>query len=80
MKKMSMIREHAILRNQNIHGWRPGKEPVDTEGFLEEDAVKEKVGIRNDYPYLPIVINDKLSIKCKPRLVDTLRKNVDVFS
>nr|GEY58550.1 hypothetical protein [Tanacetum cinerariifolium] len=50
-----------------------------SEGSWEEDTEKEKVGIRNDCPDQPIVINDKLSIECKQRLVETLGKNVMYF-
>ncbi|GKF42294.1 hypothetical protein Tco_0125636 [Tanacetum coccineum] len=80
MEQMSMIREHPILRNQHILNRRPGKEPMDTKGFWEDDAVKEKVVICNDHPDQPIIINGKLSIECKQKLGEVLRKNVDVFS
>ncbi|GJY84321.1 hypothetical protein Tco_0497697 [Tanacetum coccineum] len=34
----------------------------------------------NDHPDQPIVINGKLSIECKQKLVEVLQKNVDVFT
>ncbi|GJV37184.1 hypothetical protein Tco_1409661 [Tanacetum coccineum] len=80
MKQMSRIREHAILRNQRIPNRRPEKEPMATEGFWEDDAVKEKVVIRDDHPDQPIIINGKLSNECKQKLGEVLQKNVDVFA
>ncbi|GJU55489.1 hypothetical protein Tco_1229203 [Tanacetum coccineum] len=59
---------------------RPRKDLMASKGSWEEDTVKEKVEIRDDRPNQPIVINDKLSINCKQRLVEILRKNVGVFA
>ncbi|GJZ98492.1 reverse transcriptase domain-containing protein [Tanacetum coccineum] len=80
MEQMSRIKEHAILRNQRIPNRRPRKDPMATEGFWEDDVVKEKVVIRDDHLDQPIIINGKLSIECKQKLGEVLWKNVDVFA
>ncbi|GJX59420.1 hypothetical protein Tco_0290810 [Tanacetum coccineum] len=68
-----------IEEMQNSWEETPGKEPMTPEGSWEEDTVKEKVVIHDDRLDQPIVINGKLSIECKQKLVKILRKKVDVF-
>nr|GEU47364.1 hypothetical protein [Tanacetum cinerariifolium] len=77
---MSRIREQAILRNQNIPCQRPRKEPMTSKESWEEDTVMEKVVICDDRSDQPIVINVKLLIECKQKLVEILQRNVDVFA
>ncbi|GKD81270.1 hypothetical protein Tco_1348109 [Tanacetum coccineum] len=43
---------------------------ADDKGYWEEGTIKEKVVIRNDHLDQPIIINGKLSIECKEKLVE----------
>ncbi|GJW90621.1 hypothetical protein Tco_0168174 [Tanacetum coccineum] len=43
---------------------------ADVKGSWEEGTIKEKVVIRNDHLDQPIIINGKLSIECKEKLVE----------
>ncbi|GJV95590.1 hypothetical protein Tco_1547167 [Tanacetum coccineum] len=50
------------------------------EESWEEDLVREKVIVCDSHPDQPVVIKGKLSIGCKQKLVEILRRNVDVFA
>ncbi|GKB54125.1 reverse transcriptase domain-containing protein, partial [Tanacetum coccineum] len=80
MDQMSRIREQAILRARSILNQKLIKEPMITEETWEEDTLKEKAIIHNDRPDQHVWINKKLSVECKQKLEDTLRRNVDVFA
>ncbi|GJU92436.1 hypothetical protein Tco_1304859 [Tanacetum coccineum] len=51
-----------------------------TKETWEEDTLKEKVTIHNDRPDQHVLINKKLSVECKQKLEETLRRNADVFA
>ncbi|GJT18175.1 reverse transcriptase domain-containing protein [Tanacetum coccineum] len=80
MEQMFRIREQAILRARNVPNQRPRKEPMITEETWKEDTVKEKVTIHIDHLDGHVLINGKLSIECKQKLEETLRRNADVFA
>ncbi|GKE47557.1 hypothetical protein Tco_1478815 [Tanacetum coccineum] len=78
--KEALIREQAILRARSILNQKLIKEPMITEETWEEDTLKEKAIIHNDRPDQHVCINKKLSVECKQKLVDTLRRNAYVFA
>ncbi|GKB75110.1 reverse transcriptase domain-containing protein, partial [Tanacetum coccineum] len=57
-----------------------GEGAYDYRRNLGRDTLKEKVTIHDDRPDQHVLINGKLSIECKQKLEETLRRNADVFA
>ncbi|GJW17337.1 putative reverse transcriptase domain-containing protein [Tanacetum coccineum] len=80
MEQMSRIREQTILRGRNNPGLRPDKEPILPEKERGEGNMGKKVTICNKLSDQSITIESTLSIGCKQRLINILRKNVDILA
>ncbi|GKE03910.1 reverse transcriptase domain-containing protein [Tanacetum coccineum] len=88
MKRDTMAITHGTYVNDKRASYitkpkhpRPkAKDPMISIESWDEDMVREKVIIRDDHLDQPMVINGKLSVGCKQRLVEVLRRNVDVFA
>ncbi|GJZ58410.1 hypothetical protein Tco_0613904 [Tanacetum coccineum] len=80
MEQVSRIKEQAILRNRAMAEQRSRKRPVISDETWEHDTIKEKMVICNEHLDQPVIINGKLSIGCKQKIGEVIRKNTDVFS